>query len=124
MFNLTDCPELMAELKVAIAQAARDVASSASSGNSRDTTLEWLTTKEAIAFLRVSKRTFQKFRERHPGKLVVSMALGSAQPRYQLASLQEIMREQAIGPIESARKVAAGSGTHHVPLDRPARKAF
>ena len=56
-----------------------------------------------MEFLRIKESAFKRFREREEKDLVWSIGVGETEVRYQLASLQKIMRAAAVGlPSEPA----------------------
>lgn len=94
MFDLTTSPEFMAALQRAVLVA---VANAQIVTPGIDPENEWLTAREAMAFLRLKETAFKGFRERHKNEIITSTGPGATEVRYQLGCLQKIMRANAVG---------------------------
>ena len=105
MFDLTSSPEFMAALEKALVEAARRAGIAlGGSGGGEDPKEVWLTTQETLKYLRWSYTAFVRWKKKRLAdgsqqgdKLRVTTSLGGTEPRYQLASLQAVMREKAVG---------------------------
>jgi hypothetical protein len=99
-------PEFMAALEEVVLSALRKSGVSGARNAPCDPENEWLNTQQARTFLRLSKSAFDRFKVRYKADLRVSTTINPTEPRYQLASLQKLMREKAVGGLEPAAAAA------------------